>query len=285
MNSSSAAHSPLQRTGIALVLLFCGVLVFVLGTNYYSVFATNDSQLYRGILAALLLAAALLLRRRPGLEVYSQIAYAFFIAILTYFLTSMTAGLRDSLLREMAVSSSTPKGLMLVKLIEAAQVIGLILLLNKLWGGDLGSIYLQRGKLGRSLFVGLCMLTINTATGIVTGVTLGQAQELIISRLPWALIFSLANGLMEELQFRGLFLRPMTAVIGEKGAIVVTAVIFTVMHSAASYMTPVEAIIFQVILLPMALLFAYIMRKTDNVWGATLFHAGSDVFMFYLMGW
>jgi membrane protease YdiL (CAAX protease family) len=64
-----------------------------------------------------------------------------------------------------------------------------------------------------------------------------------------------------------------------------TAVVFTVSHAAASYMNPVEAILFQIILLPMALLFAYLMHKSDNVWGSALYHAGSDVFLFYLMGW
>ena len=128
-------------------------------------------------------------------------------------------------------------------------------------------------------------MTINTATDFATGATLGHPAEDLAARLPWALLFSLANGLMEELLFRGIFLRRFTAVIGTAGAIVVTAVVFTIMHAAASYVNPAKAVVFQIILFPMALLFAFLMHKTDNVWGAALYHAGSDIFLFYLMGW
>jgi membrane protease YdiL (CAAX protease family) len=65
----------------------------------------------------------------------------------------------------------------------------------------------------------------------------------------------------------------------------VTSVVFTVSHAAALYMNPIEAILFQVVIFPMALLFAYLMHKTDSVWGSALYHAGSDTFLFYLMGW
>jgi hypothetical protein len=135
------------------------------------------------------------------------------------------------------------------------------------------------------LFVGFSLLAINTATGIVTGATLGHAGDVLIARLPWALLFSLANGLMEELWFRGLFLRRFASVIGVVGSILVTSVVFTVSHATASYMNPIEAILFQAIIFPMALLFAYLMHKTDSVWSSVLYHAGSDVFLFYLMGW
>lgn len=99
------------------------------------------------------------------------------------------------------------------------------------------------------------------------------------------LSLSPADAFMEELWFRGLFLRKFAPIIGEKASILVTAFVFTVAHAAAMYMNPSQAVLFQIILFPMALLFAYLMYKTDSVWGPTLYHAGSDVFLFYLMGW
>lgn len=282
MSGPSTALSLPKRVAISLVLLVCGLLVFVLGTNYYSIFPTNDSQLYRAILAAAFLVAAVLLRRHEATRAYGDIAYAFCIGTTTYLLTSLTAGPRDDLLRSLDIPFETPRHLAIVKLFEAVQVIGLILLLSWLWGWNLGCLYLKRGRLGLGLFVGLCMLLINTATGIVTGAALGTAGEELVARLPWVLLFSLANGLMEELLFRGLFLRKFIPQIGLVGAIVVTSVVFTVMHSAATYMNPLEAILFQVIIFPMALLFSYLIYKTDSLWGSALFHAGSDVFLLYL---
>jgi len=77
-----------RKVLISIVLLICGLLVFVFGTNYYSVFPTNDSQAYRAILAAIFLGAALVLRRNESSVQYSQIAYAFFIATVAFFMTS-----------------------------------------------------------------------------------------------------------------------------------------------------------------------------------------------------
>jgi membrane protease YdiL (CAAX protease family) len=274
-----------RRVLISIALLICGLLVFVFGTNYYSLFPTNDSQTYRAILAAVFLGAALILRRNEASEQYSQIAYAFFIATVAFFMTSLTAGIRDSLLSAIHVPVDTPQHAALAKVFEALLVISTILLLTAIWRKDLGSLYIKKGRLGLSLFVGFSLLMINTATGIVTGAALGHAGEQLVARLPWALLFSLANGLMEELWCRGLFLRRFASEIGVVGSIVVTSIVFTVMHAAASYMNPLEAILFQVIIFPMSLLFAYLMHKTDNVWGSALYHAGSDVFLFYLMGW
>jgi len=273
-----------RKIAISIVLLVCGVLVFVFGTNYYSLFPTNESQTYRAILAAIFLIAALVLRRNEASEQYSQIAYAFFIAIVVFFITSLTAGIRDSLLDALNVPLATPRFVAFTKVFEALIVVSVILILTALWGGDLGSLYLKKGRLGLGLFVGFCLLTINAAVGIITGGTLGQAGDVLIARLPWALLFSLANGLMEELWFRGLFLRRFAAVIGVAGSIFVTSIVFTVAHAAATYMNPVEAIIFQLVIFPMALLFAYLMYKTDSVWGSVLYHAGSDTFLFYLVG-
>lgn len=111
MNLQPATLPWLKKTLIAIGLLACGALVFILGSNYYSIFPTNDSQLYRGVLAALFLGAALAMRRKESLEPYSQIAYAFFIAALAYFTTSLTAELRDSLLGGLNVPLNTPGGL------------------------------------------------------------------------------------------------------------------------------------------------------------------------------
>lgn len=274
-----------RKIVISMVLLVCGLLVFVFGTNYYSVFPTNDSQSYRAILAAIFLSAALVLRRNETSEQYSQIAYAFFIATVAFFITSLTAGIRDSLLSAISVPLNTPRHLALAKVFESLLVVSVILILTALWREDLGSLYIKKGRLGLGLFVGFSLLAINTATGIVTGATLGHAGDELIARLPWALLFSLANGLMEELWFRGLFLRRFASVVGVVGSIIVTSVVFTVSHAAASYMNPIEAILFQVIIFPMALLFAYLMYKSDNLWGSVLYHAGSDIFLFYLMGW
>jgi membrane protease YdiL (CAAX protease family) len=283
MNATQATIPWPRKIGISILLLVCGLVVFFFGSNYFSVFPTNDSQLYRILVSAAFLVAALILRRKEATKSYSHIAYAFFIGMFVTFMTSLTLGMRASLLS--GIPYGTARYEAFSKLFEAVLVVAVILILNALWGQSLGSLYIRKGRLALGLFVGICLMLINTATGIVTGAALGTPGVVLIARLPWVLLFSLANGLMEELWLRGVFLRRFAAVVGIGASIVVTSIIFTVMHAAAAYMDPIQAIIFQVVLLPMALLLAYLMHKTDSIWGSVLYHAGSDAFMFYLMGW
>jgi membrane protease YdiL (CAAX protease family) len=283
MNATQATIPWPRKIGISILLLVCGLVVFFFGSNYFSVFPTNDSQLYRILVSAAFLVAALILRRKEATKPYSHIAYAFFIGMFVIFMTSLTLGMRASLLSGIPYGSVRYE--VFSKIFEAVLVVAVILILNALWGQSLGSLYIRKGRLALGLFIGICLMLINTATGIVTGAALGTSGAVLIARLPWVLLFSLANGLMEELWLRGLFLRRVAAVVGIGASIVVTSIIFTVMHAAAAYMDPIQTILFQVILLPMALLLAYLMHKTDSIWGSVLYHAGSDAFMFYLMGW
>jgi membrane protease YdiL (CAAX protease family) len=283
MNPHQAVVPWSRKILISFVVVLCGLLVFVLGSNWYSIFPTNDSQAYRLVVAVIFLGAALFLRRGESTRQYSSVAYAFFVAMVGFFLTSQAVEIRASLFNALQVSANSDQYLAYSKVFESLLVVAAILILSALWGNDLGFLYIKKGRLGLGLFVGICLLTINTATGIVTGAVLGGAGDELLARLPWALLFSLANAMMEELWFRGLFMRRLIPLIGVVGTILVTSIIFTVMHAAASYMNPSEAILFQVIIFPMALLFSYLMHKTDSIWASVLYHAGSDVFLFYLM--
>lgn len=41
-----------------------------------------------------------------------------------------------------------------------------------------------------------------------------------------------------------------------------------------------DNLIFVAVLFPLALLWGYIMQKTDSIWGSVLFHAGMDIPIF-----
>lgn len=208
MSTESVDISWPKKVVFSIVLLACGLLVFVFGSNYYSIFPTNNSQIYRVALAAIFLAAAIVLRRNQAWKAYGRIAYAFFVAITAFFVTSLTSGARDSLLSTLEIPASDARYISIEKVFEAVLVVSVILILTALWREDMGSLYLKKGRLGLGLLVGVSLLTINTATGIVTGATLGHTTDVLIARLPWLLLFSLANGFMEELWFRGLFFAP-----------------------------------------------------------------------------
>ena len=143
---------------------------------------------------------------------------------------------------------------------------------------SLGSIYIQKGNLKLGLAIGLTTFTLAALFSIPMA-TLFKAQDLSLSRIipwiPWVLIFVLANAAMEEVLFRGLFLRKLEPFYGKVISNLLVAFVFTVLHRAATYTA--DQYLFLAILFPLALAWGYIMQKTDAVWGSILFHAGMDI--------
>jgi len=145
-------------------------------------------------------------------------------------------------------------------------------------GDKLGSIYMQKGKLKLGLLIGFGTFLL-VAAGSLPMATLFKSQNLSSARLipwiPWVLIFVLSNATLEELLFRGLFLRKLEPFFGKFFSNLLIAFVFTLMHGAVTY--TVDQYKFLAILFPLALLWGYIMQKTDAIWTSILFHAGMDI--------
>jgi membrane protease YdiL (CAAX protease family) len=143
---------------------------------------------------------------------------------------------------------------------------------------DLKSLYIQRGKLNLGLIIGLSTFIL-AAVGAIPMATLFNAQNLTISRIlpwvPWILIYVFANAAMEEVLFRGVFLKKLTPFVGKFGANLLVAIVFTLIHGFTDY--SVDNLIFVAILFPLALLWGWLMQKTEGVWASILFHAGMDI--------
>ena len=161
-----------------------------------------------------LLIVALLMRRSKHLNKYWQLIFAFFILTVAISLDFIFA---QYLIKYLGVSDSAPIGWALPKLNEFFVVASVIVVFTFLSGSDLGSIYVQKGNLKLGLTIGLITFLIFAITAIPLA-SLFQAQNLSLNRIvpwiPWILIFVLANGAMEELLFRGLFLRKLEPFFG-----------------------------------------------------------------------
>ena len=223
----------------------------------------------------LLLTSALLVRRSKRFEKYWQILFALFILTITI---SLQRILGFYLVRQLGVTDSTPAGWAFPKLNECFVVISVIVIFTLLSGGSLGSIYIQKGNLKLGLIIGSIAFFI-FAAGAVPMASLFQAKNLsmvrIIPWIPWILIHVLSNGTMEEMLFRGLFLRKLEPLVGKFLSIFLLAFVFTGLHSWVSYTA--DNRIFLAVTFPLALALGYIMQKTDSVWGSLLLHAGMDI--------
>jgi membrane protease YdiL (CAAX protease family) len=267
-----------RRAGLFLLFLLLGLLIFVVFNHIRLTLPESIDRVGRVVMVLSFLALALLAHRSRRFEKYWQILFACFIAALAtavdYYLPS-----RDWLLQFLHVSINTPAGIALDKLDSSIILIFTIILLAKVSGADLGSIYLRKGNLKLGLVIGLTAFVVAAAGAIPVSELFFGGKDLTLEKVlpwtPWILIFVLGNAFNEELLFRGLFLQKYGPLVGRFSSNLVIAIPFALHHTGVSY-TP-DVLMFLAILLPLALAWGFVMQKTDSVWGSVLFHAGTDI--------
>jgi membrane protease YdiL (CAAX protease family) len=254
------------RAGIFALLLACGLLVFV------PAYISSEILVYVRLGTALaFLAAAILLRRSERFREYWQIPLALGTAAATMLITAYW---NDWLLGVLSVSQDTAAELAITKLSEALWICLTIVAVTVLFGVDMGTIFLKRGKLKQGLLVGLIAFLLLSIIAIVRASTQNITLQPLLQLSPWILIFVLANGTMEELLYRGLFLKRYESVLGRNLSNLVTALVFVTIHAQVTY-TP-DLLPFLIGLFFLALLWGALMQRTDSVIGSALFHAGAD---------
>ena len=254
------------RAGIFVLLLACGILVFV------PAYLSSELLVYVRFGTALaLLAVAVLFRRGERLCEYWQIPLALGTAA-TAMLISAYWG--DWLLGMFEISTDTASGIALSKLSEALWICLSIVAVTVLFGVDMGTIFLKRGRLKQGLLIGLLAFLLLAVIAAVQANAQGTTLQQLAQLAPWILVFVLANGFMEELLYRGLFLKRYEPVLGRHLSNLVTALVFVAIHAQVTYTSALVP--FLIGLFFLALLWGVLMQKTDSIIGAALFHAGTD---------
>lgn len=275
----------MKKAGLFTLFIFCGLIVFVFGSSYFDQFGTNSSGTFKLLSSVLFLGTALLCGRNEYLKRFKGVFYAFFVAssvnVVTWYFAVLA---RDELFELLSISVTTVPGMTAAKMSEAVLTIGTILVLVKVSGDDLGSVYIQRGNLKWALRIGVLALLNLTATAFMIASFAGNEIESIIANIPWFVLFAFMNGFMEELWFRGLFLGRLQPHIGEGGAVWMTSIWFGIMHIFAVYVSGAAALVFGVVAITLGLAFALLMQKTKTIWGATIFHSAADLLWFIAFG-
>ena len=282
---SQAGRSVAGRLILAVVFLAAGIATFVFGSNYFRRFPTNFNPWYEGALAFFFLALALGFRRSERSRGFWPVAYAYFVANLVLLVTTLLAkspvgAFGEWALRLFGLTVTTPVGVAAAKVGEAIGIVVIILALCRAAGFSLASLYLKRGKLKWAVIAGgLVVLNFTTAALMATA---GQPRDLDVlgDLLLWGAVFSAANGFMEELWFRGLFLNRLAPHIGAGGAVIVMALVFSLSHLGAFYLDPAAITVFLINTFTHAVVLGYLICKTDNLWGAALYHMAMDLWLF-----
>lgn len=270
----------LQRLGWFSLLLGCEATIFIFGSHYFDVFATNRNLAYNLALSAIFLAATLWFHYEKRLHPYWQLALVLFIASVAYPFTALGAGGIRTVLKWFAVTTDTSKGLAIEKICETLLKTIPMLALIKLARADFGSVYLKRGNLKLGLGIGWLVFFFLAPAAFMFAAQRFTSTGMLLAAVVWGLVFSIANGFMEELWLRGILLRRFATVLGMDGAIWVTSLTFASMHSFAYYFMPAALPFFFINTLALGLACGYLMAKADNLWGAVIIHAASDFFLF-----
>lgn len=284
--SSVAREQRVPRFVLFGLFLSGGLSIYVLGNNWNDLFPTNTSTFYKAALPIVFLVLAVFLRRSERLRPYWRIAFALFIGAFATWLNWM---LGDWLARLLPAVGSTAQALAIDKLSQCIPVALSMIALTLLVHDDLGSIFLMQGDLREGLKFGL--ISFGICAGIFATIALVQANapagqgltaggvslSTIVAAIPWILVFVFANSLMEELWFRGIYLKKLTPFLGVAGTIGVTSLVFGLSHIGATYISPIERLIFPVVVFILGVVNAHWMLKTDSIVGSLLFHAGYDL--------
>ena len=268
----------MKRITWSLLFLACGLLVFLVFSHYYPRFEGATDVIGRIVVAALLLALALLARRSERYREYWLVPFGFFTA-LTAISIDYYFSLSKLILPRLGIRGGTPAAWGIEKLESSLLSIAIVLVVNRLFGNSLGSIFWRRGRLGLGMAVGLIAFALMLAVAVPFATFSYKGQDLSWARvmgwLPWLLIFVLANGFNEEVVYRGVLLGRLQPFVGAFAANLVTAIPFTLSHAPTTYAS--DTLLFLAGTLLFALAWGWLMQKTQSLWGSALFHAAMDI--------
>jgi membrane protease YdiL (CAAX protease family) len=260
-----------KKIFIAGLFVLCGAVVFVLGSPYYSIFPTNGNKNYYIAITLFFLLVSILLKRNQSLSRYSPAVYSLFSASAALlFLSTGILNLQRSTMPPL-------QNLALDKFSQFLHVVPVIVLLTLLAKGNLKSIFIGIGKLKQGLAFGLISFVSFAVIALVMGVQSSGFFSSLKDAVPLLLLFIFSNAIMEELWFRGIFLKNYESIMGRTAAITVTAIVFGASHVNATYEFPGGGFVFGLVVFVLGLIGAHAMSKYDSLIGPVLFHAGYDL--------
>jgi membrane protease YdiL (CAAX protease family) len=265
-----------EGIGLAVFFTVLGSLIIIVFSQYRPLLPAPFDLAGRLALLAVLLAAAQLARLRPGLRKYWQMVFGLFILALAVSLDWWAAGAMAPALERVP----DPAVRFALEKFKTGLIVTLtVVLLTRLSGNNLGSIYVQKGKLKLGLLIGLAAFGIAAAGSVPLAQVMFQGGAVAPAELarwsPWILLFVLSNAANEELLFRGLFLRRLEPFYGKFLSNLLIVFVFTGLHLGVTYSR--DQMLFLAVLVPLGLAWGYLMQKTEGVWASILFHAGMDI--------
>ena len=272
----SLKNKKLYRLTLFIIFFIFGLSICLFGLNSISTFPTNSSTIYKIIISVLFLVLTVTSYLTKPLKKYWRVSFAFFIASLGMLLDWV---IKDLPVRFLYNYVTIPEGQrMLDKFPTLIAIVIPILVLTLVSRDRLSSLYIQRGRSRLWIIIGLSTFIFFVTTGLILSLQ-KNSLERIISVIPWLFGFSVFIGIMEELFFRGLFLKKFEPFLGIHLSIFLTSLMFSIPHIFVRYISGIEmSLILFVITFLLGMALGYIIYKTKSIWGAVIIHIGCDLF-------
>jgi membrane protease YdiL (CAAX protease family) len=264
------------RSKTSKIILTIIIYIFIGGTigaaAYVAFIPGNIRIIIKSTMVGLSLFGWIFSSRRGNLVQYKQLAAAFFSISLGVLISHFIGTLPNQLLGN---TLSTFPGIAMAKFGEALPIIGSIILIHFITGGNLDGLFLTGGNWKFVLVSGTIGTGIFLLLAAIQAIGLRLSSSTILSALPWILIFIFSNALMEELWFRALFIKKLEPMIGWMGTLIITSVVFAGIHISSTYV--IDIVSFVGVTLVLGLIWAWLIRKANSIWPAVFIHAAGDV--------
>lgn len=264
------------KLGLSTILLISTALFF-LGDHLY-LLPTGRKIILTAIPPIILLGLTLFFYRNKNLRRYWEVSFALFCGSFGLFLAWAPGSWPE---RYLGVSTNTAQGVAILKFFELLPVALPIILLTKIFQGNLAPIYLQKGNLKIGLGIGWGLSVIIFGVYLLTSWSKIDLEK-TLRALTWMITFSILDAFFEELLIRGLLLRRFIGLLGITWSLVLSALVYSLFFLGVQSVTgpiPFGALIF---ILPLGLLYSFIMQKSDSIWGSLSLHATID--LIFLIG-
>lgn len=270
MNTPSERIRRIEFFSAVVLFLLFGCLI---GASAYVAFLPAQLRVaLRVLMPAVTLAGWLISARVERLQKYQGLVSGFFAVSLGLLLAFFVG---DLPLKWLDLTTTTIKGIAVAKFSESLPIMLTILIFHFASGGKAEGLFLKGGRLKFGLISSAVGVLILLSIVSLQVLGLGLTWARIAPALPWILIFIFSNAFLEELWFRGQFLKKLEPLTGQVSAILLTSLVFGVVHISSTYV--IDILSFIGVTFGLGLLWSWLMFKSDSIWPAVVIHAAGDV--------
>ncbi len=261
-----------MRLRVFAILTTCGFLIFAFTMTFVPLMPAWANYATRAGLLVVLGALWWVARDGYRLSRFRPVFFAYFTAVVGL---SLGFFLADPGLKLLGLTTQTPIGIAVAKLLQASLIVIGILAVARICGESSASLYIRKGRLILGLSVGVITAAALLVLSLLQPAVRALGSAKFMSLAPWILLFVVSNAFMEELLFRGLFLGRYEPLIGRWPAVLSTGLAFTLAHMQVTYAPAL--LVFLVVTFGFSIAWGWLMQKTESLWGSVVFHAGADL--------